>query len=259
MSTPAAGSAGYPVRNVSFDAPWEWLGAGWRDLWRVWPISLAYGAVFAVVALALLVGLFVQDGQAVIVALAAGFLLLGPILAVGLYEASRRLLANEPVTFGAVAFVRTASPLQLAYLGVVLTLLFLFWVKFAMLLFALFLGQQAFPPLTQLPAMLLLTVDGVGLLVVGTALGAALAVAAFALSAMSVPLLMHKRTDFFTAIATSIKALTVNPRALLLWAGLIAALMVLGMATVFVGFIIAFPLIGHATWHAYRAVVVTDD
>jgi len=259
LSTPAAGSAGFPIRDVAFDDPWEWVGAGWRDMWRVWPISLAYGAVFATVALALLIGLFMQGGQAIIVTLAAGFLLLGPILAVGLYEASRRLLAGEPVTFIGVAFVRTASPLQLAYLGVVLTLLFLFWVKFAMLLFALFFGQQPFPPLTELPATLLLTTHGIGLLVVGSAIGAGLAIAAFALSAMSVPLLMHKRTDFFTAIATSIKALTTNPRAMLLWAALIAGLMVLGMATVFIGLIIAFPLIGHATWHAYRAVVVVED
>lgn len=256
---PAAGSAGLPVRSVPFDAPWEWLAAGWRDLWRVWPISLAYGAVFAVVALALLVGLFLQGGQAVIVTLAAGFLLLGPILAVGLYEASRRMVAGEPVTFLGVAFVRTASPLQLAYLGGVLMLLFLFWVRFAMLLFALFFAQAPFPPLVELPATLLLTSHGVGLLVVGTAFGAVLAIVAFALSAVSVPLLMHRKTDFFTAIATSIKTLTVNPRAMLLWAGLIAGLMILGMATVFVGLVIVFPLIGHATWHAYRAVVAAEE
>ena len=253
---PRPGAAGLPVRNLPFDAPWEWLAAGWRDLWRIWPISLAYGAVFAVVALAMLVGLFLQGGQAIIMTLAAGFLLVGPILAVGLYEASRRLLAGEPVTFRHVAFVRTASPMQLAYLGGVLMLLFLFWVRFAMLLFALFFAHAEFPPLAELPAVLLLTSHGVGLLVAGTATGAVLAITAFALSAVSVPLLMHRQTDFFTAIATSIKALTTNPRAMLLWAGLIAGLMVLGMATLFVGLILIFPLIGHATWYAYRAVVV---
>ncbi len=241
--TPSSGAAGLPVRNLPFDAPWEWLADGWRDLWRVWPISLAYGAVFAMVALALLIGLFMQGGQAIIFTLAAGFLLLGPILAVGLYEASRRLAAAEPVSFTAVA----------------LMLLFLFWVKFAMLLFALFFGQATFPPLTELPATLLLTSHGLGLLVVGTAIGAGLAIVAFTLSAVSVPLLMDQRTDFFTAIATSIKAVTQNPKAMLLWAGLVAGLTALGMVTLFVGLVIAFPLIGHATWHAYRAIVVLPE
>ena len=257
--TPSSGAAGLPVRDLPFDAPWEWLADGWRDLWRVWPISLAYGAVFAMVALAVLIGLFMQGGQAIIFTLAAGFLLLGPILAVGLYEASRRLASAEPVSFTAVAFVRTASPMQLAYLGVALMLLFLFWVKFAMLLFALFFGQAPFPPLTELPATLLLTSHGLGLLVVGTAIGAGLAIVAFTLSAVSVPLLMDQRTDFFTAIATSIKAVTQNSKAMLLWAGLVAGLTALGMVTLFVGLVIAFPLIGHATWHAYRAIVVLPE
>lgn len=254
-----AGSAGLPVRSVSFDAPWEWLGAGWRDMWRVWPLSLAYGGVFAGVAFILLVGLFGEGSQALIVTLAAGFMLLGPILAVGLYEASRRLAAGEPVDVARVAFVRTASPMQLAYLGVALMLLFLFWVKFAMLLFALFFGHAPFPPLTELVPTLLLTAHGLGLLVVGTAIGAGLAIVAFTLSAVSVPLLMERETDFFTAIATSIKAMTENPRAMLLWAGLIAGLMILGMATVFIGLAVVFPLIGHATWHAYTSVVVRSD
>lgn len=256
---PIAGQAGLPVRNIPFDAPWEWLAAGWRDMWRVWPISLAYGAIFSTVAVAMLIGLFMQGGQAVILILASGFLLVGPILAVGLYEASRRLTTGEPVTFAGVLFVRTASPMQLAYLGGVLMFMFLLWVRFAMLLFALFFAHAEFPPLAELPAVLLLTAHGVGLLVVGTATGAVIAITAFALSAVSVPLLMHRKTNFFTAIATSIKTLTENPRAMLLWAGLIAGLMALGMATLFVGMILVFPLVGHATWHAYQAVVHQGD
>ncbi len=256
---PASGSAGLPIRSVPFDAPWQWLTDGWRDLRRVWPLSLSYGAVFAVAALALLVGLFIQGAQAVILTLAAGFLLLGPLLALGLYEASRRLAAGEPVDAWRIVFVRTASPMQMAYLGLVLMLLFMFWLRLATLLFALFFGHQAFPPLADLVPTLLLTAHGLGLLVVGTAIGAVLAITAFALSAVSVPLLMARDIDFFTAVATSIKALVENPRAMLLWAGLIAALMALGMVTMFVGLIVIFPLIGHATWHAYQDVVESDD
>src|SRR6056297_3366394 len=236
-------AAGYPVRDIAFDAPWEWLAVGWRDLWRVWPISLAYGAVFAVLAFALLIGLFMQGAQAVILTLAAGFLLLGPLMAVGLYEASRRLSEGEPVYPSAIALVKTASPMQLAYLGGVLMLLFLFWVRLAMLLFALFFSHSDFPPIAEFVPMLLLSANGVGVLVVGTAIGAVLSVVAFAISVVSVPMLMSEETDFFTAVATSIKSVVHNPKAMLLWAAIIAALMILGMATLFVGLIVTFPLV----------------
>lgn len=251
-----AGTAGFPVNDIPFDAPWEWLAAGWRDLWRVWPISLAYGAVFALLAFALLAGLVSRGSDAIILILAAGFLLLGPLMAVGLYEASRRLAAGEPVTVGAVALVKTASPLQLAYLGGLLMLLFLFWVRFAMLLFALFFGHTAIPPLAEFVPLLLLTGTGMAMLVVGSIAGGVLAVTAFTLSAVSVPLLMHRQSDFFTAVATSIKAVVQNPQAMLLWAAIIAGLMAIGMATLFLGLIVVFPLVGHATWHAYRATVI---
>jgi len=254
-ASPTGGAAGYPVANVPFDAPWEWLAAGWRDLWRVWPLSLAYGAVFATVALSLLIGLFQQGQQALILSLAGGFLLLGPMLAVGLYEASRRLAAGKTVGGLNVVFVKTASPLQLAYLGVALLLLYLFWIRFGTLLFALFFGHQAFPPIVEFVPTLLTTAHGVGMLVVGTAVGAVLAVVAFALSAVSVPLLMERESDIFTAVTTSIKALVENPRAMLLWASVIAGLMSFGMATAFIGLVVAFPLVGHATWHAYKMIV----
>jgi uncharacterized membrane protein len=84
-------------------------------------------------------------------------------------------------------------------------------------------------------------------------------VTAFTLSAISIPLLMDQDTDFLSAVATSIRAMIQNPKAMLLWAGVIASLMILGMATAFVGLIITFPLVGHATWHAYKSIVILDD
>jgi uncharacterized membrane protein len=259
QSNDKAGSAGFPVNDIPFDTPWTWLAAGWRDLWQVWPISLAYGAVFAALAFMLLAGLVAQGSEAVILTLAAGFLLLGPLMAVGLYEASRRLETGEPVSFGAVVLVRTASPLQLGYLGAILMLLFLFWMRLAMVLFALFFGHAQIPTMAEFVPALLLTANGVAMLAVGSVVGGVLAVLVFTVSAVSVPLLMHRQSDFFTAVATSIKAMVENPKAMLLWAGIIAGLMLVGMATLFVGLAIIFPLIGHATWHAYRSVVVTDD
>ena len=195
-SQPSANAAmlGYRVNDLRFDMPWEWLAAGWRDLWRVWPISLCYGAFFSLLAVALLAGLMYEGSQSVILAFAAGFLLVGPMLAVGLYEASRRLEKNEPVTLGAVAFVKTASPQQLAYVGLILTVLFLFWVHIGLLLYALFFSNNQIPTLADFVPMVLMTVDGISMLAVGSIVGGVLAVTAFALSAVSIPLLVDRAT-----------------------------------------------------------------
>lgn len=251
-------SIGYKVANIPFDMPWEWLAAGWRDMWRVWPISLGYGLIFALGAFVLMGGLMYQESQAIIFPLAAGFLLIAPLLAVGLYEASRRLDNRQPITLWSVALVKTASPLQLGYVGIILAMLFLFWINLAALIYGLFFGYPQFPPLADFIPMLLLSFNGVAMLIVGSIVGGVLAMTGFALSAVSIPLLVDRETDFVTAVVTSVRALLENPKAMLLWAGIIAALMILGMATSFVGLIITFPLVGHATWHAYKAIVIPE-
>jgi len=247
------------VREVPFDTPWSWLALGWRDLWTVPHISLTYGAAFAVIAFLLVFGLTQFGWQSLIIALAGGFLLLGPMLGVGLYEASRRIEQGEPVTFYDVALVGVRSPGQLAFMGVLLLIAFLVWIEIALLLFMLFFGGGAIPPAEQFVSTLLFTGRGLGLLIVGTIAGALLATTVFAVSAVSVPLLMVRDIDVVTAVATSIRALMKNQKAMLLWAILIAAVMACGVAVAFVGLVIAFPLIGHATWHAFRALVDLGD
>ena len=258
-ATSNPGMLGYRVNNVGFDMPWQWLAAGWRDMWRVWPISLCYGAVFSALAFGLLAGLLYEGSQSLILAFAAGFLLIAPLMAVGLYEASRRLQNGDPVTVGSVTFVKTASPQQLAYVGLILTILFLFWVHIGLLLYALFFSNNQVPTLADFVPMVLMTADGIAMLAVGSVIGGVLAVTAFALTAVSIPLLMDRDTDFMSAVATSIRTLVQNPKAMLLWAGIIASLTLLGMMTGFIGLIVTFPLVGHATWHAYKAVVVFDE
>ena len=257
-ATSNPGMLGYRVKDIGFDTPWQWLAAGWRDMWRVWPISLCYGAFFAALAFGLLAGLVYEGSQSIILAFAAGFLLIAPLMAVGLYEASRRLEHSEPVTVGSVMFVKTASPQQLGYVGLILTVLFLFWVHIGMLLYALFFSNNQIPSLADFVPMVLMTADGITMLIIGSIVGGILAVTAFSISAVSIPLLVDQDTDFLSAVGTSIRAMIENPRAMLLWAGIIAALTVIGMATAFIGLIITFPLVGHATWHAYRAVVDTS-
>ncbi|HMB78170.1 MAG TPA: DUF2189 domain-containing protein [Kiloniellaceae bacterium] len=243
------------IRRVGLDDPWIWLAKGWRDLWAQPAIGLGYGALVTAISILLALGLFSLQMSSVVVALAAGFFLIGPLLAVGLYETSRRLECDEPITLTSVVIVGTRSPAQLAFLGVILMASFLIWVRAATLIFALFFGAQAWPPLEQFLPTLLFTWHGLGLLVVGTVAGAVIAFAIFAASAVSVPLLMTERLDAVTAVITSFRSVIENPAPMLLWAWLVTILIGVGMVTGFLGLVVTFPLIGHATWHAYRALI----
>lgn len=243
-----------PMRAVPLEAPWSWLAAGWQDLWQRPAISLGYGLIVVLVGAAITWGLFRLDAIAMVLPLAAGFMLVGPMLAVGLYEASRRRELGLPVTWRDVALVKVASPTQLGLIGGVLAFALLVWWRIASLLFALFWGLDGFPPLDAWIDLLLFTPKGLIFLIVGTVVGGAIAAVIFAISALSVPLLMARRCDAITAVLASIDAVRRNPRPMLLWAWLIALLTGFGLATLYVGLIVVFPLVGHATWHAYRAL-----
>ena len=148
---------------------------------------------------------------------------------------------------------------QFAYMGLFLMLIYLAWVEIALLLFMLFLGPQPMPPLEAFVPTLLLTPRGLGLLIVGTGVGMALAATVFAVSAVAVPMLMVERVDIVTAALTSVRACRKNPKAMALWAALIAGAMLIGFLTLFFGLVIMFPLIGHAAWHAFRDLVECGD
>jgi uncharacterized membrane protein len=255
-AAPAASKvAGVTVEPVPFDAPWSWLAAGWRDLWRAPRISLLYGAVFATLSAALALGLMVTGLASLILALGGGFLLVGPLAAVGLYEVSRRLESGQSVEAGELLRSRPKALGQLGFFGGILAFVYFVWLQLAFLLFMLFLGSRGLPPASEFVPTLLFTAHGLGLLVTGTIVGGALAALVFAISAISVPLLMTRRIDAVTAIAASLAAVLLNPKPMALWAALIAGFMALGLATLFVGLAIVFPLIGHATWHAFRDLV----
>lgn len=244
-----------PVRRLELDRPWAWLAAGWEDIRRAPAVSLTYGALFTAISFLVTAGVFLVGLEYLLFPLAASFMLVGPLLAVGLYETSRRLESGAPVSLASALFVATRSPMGLAFLGVALMALLLIWMRAATLLLALFLGPMVFPPLTEVIPTLLLTTQGVALLVVGTGCGAILAALVFAISVVSVPLLMERDIDVVSAVIVSLQAVARNPKPMLLWAWLIAILTAFGIATLYLGLIVTLPLVGHATWHAYRETV----
>jgi uncharacterized membrane protein len=135
--------------------------------------------------------------------------------------------------------------------------LFLVWLRLATLNYALF-SYGDYRPLSEFLSFALGSTQGLMMLVVGTAIGAALAMVAFSISVIAVPILMRHDVDVLTAIGLSVSLVSRNPGPMLLWAWLIAILCAMGLATLFVGLVIVFPLVGHATWHAYRSIIVVD-
>jgi uncharacterized membrane protein len=245
------------VRAPTMDDPWQWLQAGWRDTWRQPGLSLGYGCAFVLVGLAVTAGLWASGLESLIPVFAAGFTLLGPVLAAGLYEISRKHEAGEKATLVDAAVWRLARPGQIAFLSYSLMFLFLIWLRVATLLYALFVHDN-YMPIDEFAAFVLTTSQGLSMLMVGTAVGAVLAFIAFAISALSVPILLRHDIDAISAMATSVRTVVRYPGPMLLWAWLVAVLIALGMMTMFIGLIVVFPLVGHATWHAYRALIKVE-
>ncbi len=247
------------IARIDFEAPWRWLALGLRDLVAMPHIGLAYGAVFAAIAAGMFFGLATMGWQSMILALGGGFLLIGPVLAVGLYEASRRREFGQRAGLFSVIAAGFKRPRQLALLGLGLLIIFIVWMRLAFLLFMLFFGVQPFPPIVEFIPWLLFTWSGVTLLIVGSIAGAALAGIVYAMTVISAPMLLARQVGVATAVFASFNAVRVNPKPMTLWAVLIAAFMAIGIATLSLGLIVIFPLIGHATWHAYRDIAGRDD
>ena len=239
------------ARHLPARAALDWLAAGWRDLSRAPGSSLAYGA--AVVALSwLVIGALAAWGLLYLALPAlSGFLIVGPFLAVGLYKKSRRLAANAPPTalrlpLGAVG--------QIAMAGLLLGLLVLFWLRAADLLYALFFGLQPFPGAAEAFRNTLTTPRGWALIATGLLVGGLFAAFAFAVSVFSFPKLVSTRRDALTAMGRSFALTAQNLAPMLAWGAIVTGGLILSVLTGLAGLIVIFPLLGHGTWHAWRAI-----
>lgn len=244
------------VRSVATDRPWMWLTAGWQDMLASKPIALAYGGAVCLAGWVLSLLLFEAGTIWAILPATSGFFLLGPLVAAGLYEASRlRAEGKSPTLADMIGpFRRNGS--QIAFIGVALLVVHLFWVRIAGLLFMLFFGLQPVGGLEELPFRLLKSDQFLPFLVIGTGFGFVLAAASFAISAVSIPMLVDRDISALEAITVSIQAVIENWRPMLLWAGLIVVFTGLALVPFYLGLVLVFPLIGHATWHAYKDLVV---
>ncbi len=246
------------VNTVSIEDTFKWLAAGWRDFRRSGIVSLAYGGVFVLAGFVLTVGLYLTGFEYLIAPLTAGFLLVGPALTVGFYAISRDLEAGRQPELARAFSAWRVNPIHLLGMGLGLVLFLIIWVRLAVMTFAL-----SFPHTNlSLPSMVnttLFTADGLVFLAIGTVVGCVMATVAFAVSVFSLPLMLDRKADIIQALVTSVVAVIMNFRVMMVWAALVVIFTFAGMFTLYIGLAVSLPLIGHASWHAYRAVIKQPD
>ncbi len=244
--TPEALPFVVPCRTLDRAAPLRWLRLGWADLRRAPRLSLSYGFALTLLSLLIAAATWRFGTLALYVGLATGFVFVGPLLAVGLYSISRQLgLGIKPV-LGYCLREGTYHLKELLVLGVALLIVLLVWARAAAMVHVFFpaVGEPGWRDLFVF-------------LGVGSATGAVFALIVFAASAFSLPFILDRKVDAITAAVSSFNAVLHNKRPMLLWVALIGMSVMLGFATAFLGFIVLLPLIGHATWHAYRETLDT--
>lgn len=242
------------AKHLPAGAALDWLKAGWADFRQQSSQSLAYGIMAFVLSFLLVGGLFALSLDYILFPAIAGFMVVGPFLAIGLYEKSRLIQEGRPVSLGEMILVRGESGGQMLFTGVLLCLLMLLWMRAAVLIYALFFGLTPFPGLDDVAGMLFTTPTGWWLLFVGGLIGGLFAAFAFAISVFAVPMLLNERTDALTAMGTSMALVWNNLPVMLVWGAIVVALFGVSVLTAFLGLVVAFPVLGHATWHAYLAV-----
>ena len=231
--------------------PIRWLQLGWQDFQRCPRIGLFYGLCFFAMGHALLA--VFQNAPAYVLALSAGFLLMGPFLCLGLYDASKAMQTHDhrPSLRASLQAWQPTKGTMGIFAGVLL-ILELLWGRASLVVFAVTFNTM---PSTEKLLPQLVNPENIGFLITYTIVGGFFAGLIFVTSVISIPMIMDRKTDAVSAGLTRIRACLQNPGVMLIWGAIITLLIGLAMLPVFLGLLVIGPVIGHATWHAYRNIV----
>jgi len=236
-----------PCRSVGLDAPLRWVRLGWQDFKSIPRLSLGYGLVMLIIGIVVVWGAWKAHSIVLAIAMIGGFFFIGPALAIGLYSMSRQLENGiKPKLMRCVREGRKNFGNEMI-LSFIFLIVFMIWARSASMVHIFFpsFGEASLSDL------------GV-FLGVGTAVGAIFATVIFCVGAFSIPMMMDRDVDAVTAVITSVCAVLTNKRTMLLWGAMVVAGVLAGIILGIVGLAATLPVIGHATWHAYREVIDAD-
>lgn len=251
-SKPASPEASPPPRigRVTFSEIKRSIQMGIQDFKRAPLYGIFFSSFYVMCGVLLILadaGTFVWT-----LVLSLGFPLVAPFAAVGLYEVSRRLDVDEPLSWPEVlGVVWRERGRQVPWIGAILVMVFLFWSFFAHMSIALFLGHMTIINIST-SWEFFNTTQGQLLVAFEVLVGGVVALFVYALTVVSLPLLLDREIDFITAMITSIKTVAYNKTVMLSWAAIIAVSLFIAMIPFFLGLVVVLPVLGHATWHLYR-------
>ncbi|MDX8353337.1 DUF2189 domain-containing protein [Cognatiyoonia sp. IB215182] len=248
--TLSGGAARPAVQRLSLGDLGEVMRAGFADFRRAPQFGLFFSAVYVFGGFLML---WVGAGHVTwTLATSLGFPLIAPFAAAGLYEVSRRMEKGQALEWGGIlGIVWQERSRQLPWLGAIIVIYFLFWTFLAHMIFALFMGLSTMTNVTE-SYDVFLTLNGLMMIAAELVVGAILAFLLFALTVVSLPLVLDREIDFVTAMLVSLQTVRENLAVMLVWAGIIAVLTLLALLPWFLGLMIVLPVLGHATWHLYR-------
>ncbi|MCW8907090.1 MAG: DUF2189 domain-containing protein [Sedimenticola sp.] len=244
------------VEDITTEHPWRWLAAGWRDLRRTPATSIGYGVLITIASYLITLSTVYAGLFYLVPILLGGFFLVAPALALGLFEVGRRLETGESVNILHALGSIARHSFRISTMGAAMVVCFIAWFLAASLVFMLM--SSGITPTLENALPYLFSVENMPMLAVGTLVGALFALGVFSITVVSVQMLLDRDdVDVFSAMRVSFQAFRYNLEPMLLWAGLIVLVILGGFFTLYVGLAIGFPLVAHASWHAYRDLIKT--
>lgn len=245
------------VNALSFNDLKECLSKGIADFRKAPLFGLFFGGIFAFGGILIIQSIIFFEKGWLIYPMLVGFPLIGPFVAVGLYDVSRRLEAGKPLPWNEIlSVISLQTGRQLPYMAFVMLFIFWIWIYQVRLLIALILGRMSFTSFEAFFQVVATTPEGWAFIVIGHMVGACFALLLFSVTVISIPLILDRDVDFITGMITSVKTVMKSPVVMLSWGVFVTLAVMASFVPLFLGLLVVLPVLGHTTWHIYKKAVV---